>query len=197
MPDAHDARPATPAGVLLTVPGPRPARLAAQAVAVLAVLGVPAALAVDAVAAAVALLVLGGVTLARVLLLPATLQALLGAALIAAGWASAVGLYETVPWVDVPAHLLVNGLLAAAVGIVLLRGGLLPDPADRAGRCGAALTTASVGVTLGVLWEIAEWVGFTYIDESVYVAYGDTIGDLTAGGVGSTAAGLLVARWAR
>lgn len=197
MPDVHQPRPSTPAGVLLTVPGPRPARVAAQAVAVLAVLGVPAASAVDWVAVAVAALVLGGVTLARVLFLPATLQALLGAALIAAGWASAVGLYQTVTWVDVPAHLLVNGLIAAALGIVMLRGGLLPDPATRAGRAGVAVTTASVGVGLGVLWEIAEWAGFTYIDDSVYVYYGDTIGDLTAGGVGSVVAGVLVARWAR
>ncbi|MBD8062467.1 hypothetical protein [Oceanitalea stevensii] len=197
MADEHQPRPSTPAGVLLTVPGPRPARVAAQAVAVAAVLGIPAAVAVDPVAAAVGLLVLGGVTLARVLFLPATLQALLGAALIAAGWASAVGLYETVPWVDVPAHLLVNGLIAAALGIVLLRGGLLAGPATRAGRAGIALTTASVGVALGVLWEIAEWAGYTYVDESVYVAYGDTIGDLTAGGLGSVVAGLLVARWAR
>ncbi|MCM3662256.1 hypothetical protein M3148_14830 [Georgenia satyanarayanai] len=197
MADEHQARPTTPAGVLLTVPGPRPARVAAQAVAVAAVLSVPAAVAVDPVAAAVALLVLGGVTLARVLVLPATLQALLGAALIAAGWASAVGLYETVPWVDVPAHLLVNGLIAAALGIVLLRGGLLADPATRAGRAGIALTTASVGVALGVLWEIAEWAGYTFVDESVYVSYGDTIGDLIAGGLGCAGAGLLVARWTR
>ncbi|WP_454083842.1 hypothetical protein [Georgenia sp. Marseille-Q6866] len=197
MADEHPTRPTTPSGVLLTVPGPRPARVAAQAVAVAAVLSIPAAIAVDAVAAAVALLVLGGVTLARVLFLPATLQALLGAALIAAGWASAVGLYETVPWVDVPAHLLVNGLIAAALGIVMLRGGLLAGPATRAGRAGIALTTASIGVALGVLWEIAEWAGFTYVDDSVYVSYGDTIGDLTAGGVGSVVAGLLVARWAR
>ncbi|WP_152192234.1 hypothetical protein [Georgenia satyanarayanai] len=197
MPDVHEPRPTTPAGVLLTVPGPRPARAAAQAVAVLAALSVPAALAVDVVAAAVAALVLGGVTLARVLFLPATLQALLGAALVAAGWASAVGMYESVPWVDVPAHLFVNGLVAAALGIVMLRRGLLADPATRAGRAGVALTTASAGMTLGVLWEIAEWAGFTYIDDSVYVYYGDTIGDLTAGGVGSAVAGVLVARWAR
>ena len=197
MPDVHQSRPTTPAGVLLTVPGPRPARVAAQVVAVLAVLSIAAAFAYDLVAVAVALLVLGGVTLARVLFLPATLQAMLGASLIAAGWASAVGLYETVPWVDVPAHLFVNGLIAAALGIVLLRCGFLADPATRAGRGGIALTTASVGVALGVLWEIAEWAGFTYIDDSVYVYYGDTIGDLTAGGVGSAVAGVLVARWAR
>ncbi|WP_413451337.1 hypothetical protein AA0Y32_16725 [Georgenia phoenicis] len=197
MGDVDQPRPTTPAGVLLTVPGPRPARVAAQAVAALAVLAVPAALAVDWVAVAVAALVLGGVTLARVLFLPATLQALLGAALSAAGWASAAGLYTTVTWVDVPAHLLVNGLVAAALGIVMLRAGLLAGPATRAGRAGVALTTACVGVALGVLWEVAEWAGYTYIDDSVYVYYGDTIGDLTAGALGSAVAGVLVARWAR
>ncbi len=187
----------SPLAVLLTVPGPRWARAAAQAVAVLAVLNVPAALTLDAVAAAVAALVLGGVTLARVLALPGALQAALGAALIVAAAASMRGLYETVTWIDIPVHLAVNGLVAAAVAIVLVRAGALGDPATRAGRVGLALTTTGLGAALGVLWEIAEWAGFTYIDDSVYVYYGDTIGDLAAGTAGSAVAGVLTARWAQ
>jgi hypothetical protein len=157
---------------------------------------VPAAVAVDSVAGAVAALVLGGVVLARVLALPGGLQAALGATMLAAAGAGVRGLYETVTWVDIPAHLLLNGLLAAAVGIVLLRAGMLAEPRTPRGRAGIALTTATTGIALGVVWEIAEWVGFTYVDPSVYVYYGDTIGDLSAGGAGCVVAGLLVARWA-
>ncbi len=187
----------TPAAVLLTVPGPPTARVAAHAVGALAVLSVPAALTVDLVAAAVAALVLGGVVLGRVLALPGTLQALLGAALLVAAWSGVAGLYETVTWIDIPIHLLLTGLVAAAVGILMVRARMLGDPGTRAGRAGIAVTTATAGIALGVVWEIAEWVGFTFVDESVYVYYGDTIGDLTAGGVGSVVAGLLLAREAR
>ncbi|HLT83372.1 MAG TPA: hypothetical protein VKZ83_03975 [Phototrophicaceae bacterium] len=187
----------SPAEVLLTVPGPPAARTAAQAVGALAVAGVPAGFAVDAVAGAVAALVLGGVVLARVLALPGWLQAALGAAMLAAAGASVLGLYESVTWVDIPAHFLLNGLVAASLGTVLLRAGLLADPRTRRGRAGIALTTATTGVALGVVWEIAEWVGFTYVDPSVYVYYGDTIGDLSAGGAGCLLAGLLVAGEAR
>src|SRR5690606_1477138 len=135
---------------------------------------------------------LGGVVLARVLALPGWLQAALGAAMLAAAGASVLGLYESVTWVDIPAHFLLNGLVAASLGTVLLRAGLLADPRTRRGRAGIALTTTTTGVALGVVWEIAEWVGFTYVDPSVYVYYGDTIGDLSAGGAGCLAAGLLV-----
>src|SRR5690606_30765536 len=123
----------SPAEVLLTVPGPPAARAAAQAVGALAVAGVPAGFAVDAVAGAVAALVLGGVVLARVLALPGWLQAALGAAMLAAAGASVLGLYESVTWVDIPAHFLLNGLVAASLGTVLLRAGLLADPRTRRG----------------------------------------------------------------
>ncbi len=196
MPD-RPTRPRTPAAALLTVPGPPTAQAAAQVVALVAVLAVPLAFAVDAVAGAVAALVLGGVTLARVLILPGSLQALLGTALLLAGAASVTGLYETLTWVDVPAHLVVTGLVAAAAGVVLLRAGLLADPGTRAGRAGVAVATAAVGVALAVAWEVAEWAGYTYVDESIYVDYGDTVGDLAAGAAGSAVAGALVARWAR
>lgn len=190
-------RDASPAEVLLTVPGSPTARAAAHAVAGLAVLGVPAAFTLDAVAGAVAALVLGGVALARVLALPGRLQAALGATMLAAAGASVLRLYETIPWVDLPAHFLLNGLITASLGIVLLRAGLLAEPSSRRGRTGIALTTATTGVALGVVWEIAEWVASTYIDPSVYVYYGDTIGDLSAGGVGCVLAGLILAREAR
>ena len=193
MMPAH-IRDVSPAEVLLTVPGSPAERTAAHAVGVLAVLGVPAALTVDAVAVAVAALVLGGVVLARVIALPGWLQASLGAAMLAAAGASVLGLYVTTPWIDLPAHFLLNGLIAASLGVLLLRAGMLADPRSRHGRAGIALTVATTGIALGVVWEIAEWVGFTYIDPSVYVYYGDTIGDLSAGGTGCVLAGLLIAR---
>ncbi len=45
----------------------------------------------------------------------------------------------------------------------------------------------------GVVWEIGEWFGHTFIDTSIVVEYTDTIGDLAAGGLGSLVAGGLLA----
>ena len=57
--------------------------------------------------------------------------------------------------------------------------------ARRTGRVGLA----SAGLSLGVLWEVAEWFGHTFIDETIYVGYSDSIGDLVVGGVGAFLAG--------
>lgn len=155
----------SPAAVLLTVPGAPWARVAAHAVTALAVLNVPLSLTIDLVAAAVAFLVVGGLTLARVLALPGALQAPLGLSLILAAWAGALGLYQEITWIDVPVHFVVNGLIAAALAVVLLRAGVLSDSATRAGRIGIALTTTGVGAALA------------------------------AGTLGSAVAGVLLARW--
>ena len=60
----------------------------------------------------------------------------------------------------------------------------------RAARTGAVVVTVALGLALSALWEVGEYVGHAYVDEAIFVSYADTVGDLVAGGVGSTAAGL-------
>lgn len=52
--------------------------------------------------------------------------------------------------------------------------------------CWAALVSA-VG-TLGVLWEVAEWIGHRWITAEIGVGYEDTVTDLAANLIGAAAA---------
>ncbi len=191
-------RPAPRAGFgLLSVVGAPAARAAAHTTTALVVASLAVSPLFDGVAVAVFALVLGAVTLVRVLAVPAALQALLGGVLLVAAWSAALLLYEEVWWLDIVVHFGLTGVLAAVAGVLLHRGRMTPTGADRRGRAGIALTTTAVGTSLGVVWEVAEWLGYVYVDDSIYVAPGDTVGDLVAGAAGSAVAGLLLARRVR
>lgn len=209
QPGAEEQRRAAhPPGGLLARPRPRsgfelpavegslPARVGVHATTALVIASLAVSPLFDGVAVAVFALVLGGMTLVRVLAVPAVLQALLGGVLLVAAWSAALLLYEQVWWLDVVVHLGLNGVIAAVAGVLLHRGRLVPSGVEQRGRWGIALTTTTVGVSLGVVWELAEWFGHEFVDDTIYVAPGDTMGDLVAGATGSAVAGLLLARLA-
>lgn len=181
----------------LGVEGGRGQRWAVHLVAVLSVLSMIAGAFFDWVAVAVFALVLGGLTAVRLLRVPPLLQAALGLAALGAAWASALLLYERIWWLDILAHLVLTALLAGAAGAVLRRAQMTPSGDAPRGRWGIVITTTGVGAILAVLWEVAEWIGYLYIDPRIDVAPGDTIGDLVAGLVGAAAAGVLLARTGR
>lgn len=189
-------RTGNPSGLAqLTVPGSLPGRLVVHGVGLLGVAGLIAvALFFDGAAVAVFALVLGGLTALRLLQLPATLQAATGVAIQGAAWASALRGYEQVWWLDIVAHLVVGGLLAGAAGLTLYRAGLTTTAADRRGRGGLVITTTGAGAVLAIIWEIVEWCGYVFVDPTIDVTPADTVGDLTAAGVGSVLAGLVLAR---
>lgn len=112
--------------------------------------------------------------------------------LLVAAWCAALGLYVSAPAVDIPVHLLLNGLLAALAFVLLRRAAVLP----RMPRAGTILVTTALGFALGVLWEFGEWAGNAFVDADIYVSYDDTIGDLAVGGFGSLLAGLAMP-WAQ
>lgn len=123
------------------------------------------------------------------------LDAAYGAGLLAAAWSGALGWYEAVSWLDLVMHLVVTGLVAAvAHRVVARRTGAVVDPGvaggPRALDVGSVAVTAALGLALSVMWEVGEYLGDTYVDPSIHVAYRDTIGDLVMGGLGSTAAGV-------
>lgn len=148
--------------------------------------------------AALLVLVVGGVALPPLGEVPPWLDAAYGVGLLAAAWSGVLDQYEAVAWLDVVMHLVVTGLVAAVAHLLLaVRTGAVVDPrtARAAGLGGASvLVTAALGITLSVLWEIGEYLGHTYLDPTIYVAYGDTIGDLVMGGLGSAAAGAALVR---
>ncbi len=108
--------------------------------------------------------------------------------LLVAAWASALDLYVLTPPIDIPVHLLLNGLIAVLAVILFQRVDLLPALP----RKPLVLVTVAVGVTAGVLWELGEWAGNRFLDPSILVGYDDTILDLVVGGLGALLAGMLM-----
>jgi len=170
---------------------PAGALLVADAVRLLGVMSVVAVLLwwspVDVAVFALSMI---GLVLPRFLGVRPALDAAFGLALVVAAWFSVLGLYVSVPLVDLPVHLVLNGLVAAVAYLLLARVGVLPETLDVARpRLGVAVVTTALGVVGGVLWEFGEWAGHTFIDDAIFVGYTDTLGDLAIGALGSLLAG--------
>ena len=149
--------------------------------------------------AAVMFLVFGSQWLLRALVPGSLLDWGGQAVLLAAGWFSVTGLYHRVEALDLVMHAVasavVAGLVAVAVRARLRRRG--EDAAHLVRRLGPVLSAtalASATVGLGVLWELAEWWGHTYVTEEIGVGYDDTIGDLAADLAGGAAGAALAVR---
>ncbi|MDR6906966.1 hypothetical protein J2X63_002674 [Agromyces sp. 3263] len=113
-----------------------------------------------------------------------------GVAVLVSAWSSVLEVYLTTRWWDIPTHFVTNGLTAALLYLLLVRTGVIADAAAlRHPFASAVLLTTALGLSLGVLWEVAEWFGHTYVDETIYVGYSDSIGDLVVGGAGALLAG--------
>lgn len=162
---------------------------------------VVAVVALGPVDAVLLLLVLAGLVVPLTARVDPRLDAAYGAGLLAAGCAGALDLYQRISWLDVVMHLVVTGLVAAVGHLVVARvTGAVVDPvlptAPRV-RVGSVGVTTALGLGLSVLWEVGEYLGNTYVDASIHVAYRDTVGDMALGGLGSLAAGLLLVRAGR
>jgi len=135
-------------------------------------------------------IVFGAMLVPRMLGLRPGFDIAVGVVSLVAVWSSVLGIYLTTRWWDLPMHFLTNGLYAALCYIVLVRLGVvaeaarLPHP-----MLSAAVMTTALGLSLGVLWEVFEWFGHTFIDGEIYVGYQDSIGDLLLGGLGALLAG--------
>jgi hypothetical protein len=114
---------------------------------------------------------------------------------LVAAWSNVLGLYETVPGWDLVVHFVCTGVLAAMAYIALARLEVVPAPLSPTTRpLTPIVLVTSVGLALSAVWEMAEWVGKTFVDPGIFVTYQDTIGDMAAGGLGALVAGLVVAR---
>jgi len=135
-------------------------------------------------------LVAGGMVLSRLAQVRPSVDIAFGVVLLLAVWSSVLDLYVTVRWWDIPMHFLTNGLCAVLLYLVLMRLEALPDASTLPRPVASAVTvTTALGLSLGVVWEVFEWLGHTFVDDAIYVGYTDTIGDLVWGGAGSMLAG--------
>lgn len=134
----------------------------------------------------------------RALHVSPTLDLAFGVVALMSVWSSVTDLYVTVRWWDIPMHFLMNGLAAVVAVLLFVRLRVIADP-QKLPRpvLAAVLVTTAFGLGLGVVWEVFEWFGKTFIDEEIYVDYADTIGDLVWGGLGSVLGGLALPALAR
>ncbi|RZI96028.1 MAG: hypothetical protein EOO67_01325 [Microbacterium sp.] len=146
-----------------------------------------------AVDVAVLALALPATLAARFLGIRGGIDAALGAAVLLAAWSSVLDLYERIAWWDVLVHFVCTGALAMLAYVALDRARVLREP--REARLWTVLVlTVALGLALSAVWEIAEWLGHTFVSQDIYVAYGDTIGDMAAGGAGAAVGGLVLGR---
>jgi hypothetical protein len=127
-----------------------------------------------------------GLVMPRFLGVRPALDITMSIVLLVAAWANALNLYVLAPAIDIPVHLLLNGLIAALAVVLFQRLDVLPALPPRA----LILVTVAIGFMAGVLWELGEWAGNRFVDPSIFVGYDDTIGDLVVGGLGALLAGI-------
>ncbi|WP_308796383.1 hypothetical protein [Agromyces silvae] len=120
-----------------------------------------------------------------------------GVVVLAAAWSNVFDLYRTVPGWDLVMHVVCTGVLAALLYLALARLEVVPAPAAvGALRRTPIVIVTALGLALGAIWEMIEWLGKEFVTDEIFVTYTDTIGDLAADGVGGLLAGILVA-WVR
>lgn len=177
---------------MLLRPPARPAEVIADALRVFAAIGIViAGIGWGPMSALSLALTFAALLLPRLLGLRPGFDIAFGAITLASTWSSVLDLYLTTRWWDIPMHFLTNGIWAALVYIVLVRVEVIADAATLPRPVlSAAVATTAIGLAIGVLWEIFEWFGHTFIDSEIFVGYLDSIGDLVVGGLGSLVAGL-------
>lgn len=114
--------------------------------------------------------------------------------LLIAAWSNLFDLYTAISWWDLVVHFLCNGVLAMGCYLFLARLKMVPVPfTSRFFPAAGVVLTTALGLALAALWEIVEWLGYTYITTDIYVTYEDTISDMAAGGLGALCLGFAVA----
>jgi hypothetical protein len=132
--------------------------------------------------------------------LPRVYDACLVVAVALQAWGEALGAYDALPWFDNVAHFLLPFFLAPTLYIALARADVVPDPKDETHPrhyMGIFVIAFALGVAVGGLWEIWEWVSDHTLGSSLQLSNDDTIGDLVADTAGSASGALLLVAWAR
>jgi hypothetical protein len=168
-----------------------PAEFAADGVRLLGPISLVSALIIFGLPAIPAfILVIVGQIIPRILGMRPAFDIAIGVVLLGAGWSNVLNLYTTVPGWDLLVHFCANGVAAAMLYLLYARR---TDPdGSRTIRTSptVVLLTTSFGLGAAVIWEQFEWLAHNLVDATIFVAYNDTIGDLTAGGLGSLLAGV-------
>ena len=136
----------------------------------------------------------------RPLQLPRVYDACFVAAMTLQAVGEALGAYDAIPWFDVVVHFSLPFFLGPALYIALARADVVPDPKDvheRHHYVGVFVISLALGIALGGVWEIWEWVSDHTLGSHLQLGLDDTVGDLVADTAGSLCGALLLVCWAR
>lgn len=117
------------------------------------------------------------------------------------GWGDALNLFDKIDWWDNLVHLVLPFTSVPVLYILLVRLGLLHHEITEEGhpvlhRVGLAIFAVTVGLSIGAIYEIYEYVAKTWLDAPIEIGYADTIFDLTLNALGSLGGGLMLMGWA-
>jgi hypothetical protein len=113
-------------------------------------------------------------------------------------WGNVLGAFEHVYAYDKLVHFILPAAMSALLYFVALRFRVLPDLQEESGirqRLGILLVTLCMGVTLGAVYEVYEYVVDNSFGAGLNISYGDTIADLVDDAAGSLIGGALLVVW--
>lgn len=145
----------------------------------------------SATAGGIVALALPGLVTPRLIGARAWVDILYGITVLIAVWSNVLDLYTTVMAWDLVVHFALTGLTAIMLYLLFARADIVAQPELR--HSTTIVLTTTMGLALSAVWEMLEWIGWAFISDGIYVEYQDTIGDMAAGGLGSVAAGVVLA----
>lgn len=172
-----------------------PADWAADALRVVGVLAVVAAAVWwGPTDAGIAALALPALVLPRMLGVRGWFDVLVCVTVLAAAWSNVFDLYTSVTGWDLLLHFVCTGVLAIVAALGVSRAGVVEmTPGPGVPRRRALMLVPTIALAISALWEMVEWIGWSYLSDEIFVTYQDTIGDMVFGGLGGVAAGALLA----
>jgi hypothetical protein len=139
-----------------------------------------------------------GVVASRFLDLPRVYDIAFIVAMALTGWGDALHLYDALSFYDKIVHFLVPFAIAPVVYILLARTEVLPrlgDEGERHHLVGVAVVTLALGLAIGAIWEIFEYLSDHVLGSHLQHGQTDTITDLVADSCGAAAGGVLLVVW--
>jgi hypothetical protein len=133
--------------------------------------------------------------MAQRLALPRRFDLLFIGAMALQAWGNAARLFETVYWWDDLVHLVLPLASVPVLYVLLLRLGMVNDLSDerhRRHRLGFVIFAIGVGLSIGALYEIYEYVMNRGLGADIAIGYADTITDLALDTTGSLIGGALL-----
>lgn len=138
--------------------------------------------------------------LARILDLPRPFDLGLIIGIAISVWGGPLGLFETFEWYDEVLHVVMSFFGAPLLYILLVRLDALPDlhggPTPRHRYVGILFASFALGLSIGALLEVWEWVANNWFGASNQIGYSDTIADIVIDALASLAGGGMLLVWA-